>query len=118
MLGGTHERRQEHRRGEVRETPMQGLLTWSATAALFASLLSGCAAQAEVSGSPAGKGTSAGSSPIDPPPQRRLQTILESPSPFDSRGQANHGVSEAQAETNTPSPDYPNHPQPGPSPPP
>ncbi len=80
---------------------MQGLLTWIATAALFASLLSGCAAQAEVSGSPAGKGTSAVSSPIDPPPQRRFETILEAPSAFDCRGQGARGdVFEKQCESN------------------
>ncbi len=81
---------------------MQRSLTWIATAALFASLLSGCAAQAELSGSPAGKGTSAVSSPIDPPPQRRLETILGAPSAFDCRGQgAREDLFEKQCESNT-----------------
>ena len=80
---------------------MQRSLSWIATAVLFASLLSGCAAQAEFSGTPAGKGTSAVSSPIDPPPQRRFETILEAPSAFDCRGQANDDVFEEQCESNT-----------------
>ncbi len=81
---------------------MQGLLTWIATAALFASLLSGCAAQAEFSGSPAGKGTSAVSSPIDPPPHRRPESIFQAPSAFDCRGQgAREDVLEKQCESNT-----------------
>ena len=81
---------------------MQRSLRWTATAVLFASLLSGCAAQAEFSGSPAGKGTSAVSSPIDPPPQRHLETILHAPSAFSCRGQeANDDVFEEQCESNT-----------------
>ena len=81
---------------------MQRSLTWIATAALFTNFLSGCAAQAELSGSPAGKGTSAVSSPIDPPPQRRLEAILGAPSAFDCRGQgAREDVFEKQCESNT-----------------
>ena len=78
---------------------MQGSLTWIATAVLFASLLSGCAAQTEFAGSPAGKGTSAVSSPIDPPPQRR--SIFGAPSAFDCRGQGARGdLFEQQCESN------------------
>jgi len=80
---------------------MQGSLSWIATAVLFASLLSGCAAQAEFAGSPAGKGTSAVSSPIDPPPQRGFETILGAPSAFDCRGQGARGdLFEQQCESN------------------
>ena len=79
---------------------MQRSLRWIATAVLFASLLSGCAAQAEFSGSPAGKGTSAVSSPIEPP-QRHLETILHAPSAFSCQGQANDDVFEEQCESNT-----------------
>jgi hypothetical protein len=81
---------------------MQSSLTWIAIAALLTSFLSGCAAQAELSGSPAGKGTSAVSSPIGPPPQRRLETILGAPSAFDCRGErAREDVFEKQCESNT-----------------
>jgi hypothetical protein len=81
---------------------MQRSLTWIATAVLFASLLSGCAAQTEFAGSPAGKGTSAVSSPIGPPRQRRFETILGAPSAFDCRGQEkNDDVFEEQCESNT-----------------
>ena len=81
---------------------MQRSLTWIATAALFAWFLSGCAAQTEFSGSPAGKGTSAVSSPIDPSSQRRFETILEAPSAFDCRGQGARGdLFEKQCESNT-----------------
>ena len=79
---------------------MQRSLSWITTAVLFASILGGCAAQAEFSGSPAGKGTSAVSSPIDSPPQRRFETILGAPSAFDCRGQANDDVFEEQCESN------------------
>jgi hypothetical protein len=93
-----------------RETAMQGSLTWIATAALFASLLSGCVAQAEVSGrtvlhgmsSPAGKEAAVESSPIDRSSHRRLETILHAPTAFDCRGQgANDDVFEEQCESNT-----------------
>jgi len=81
---------------------MQRSLSWIATAVLFASLLSGCAAQAEFSGSPARKGTSAVSSPIDPSSHRHLETILHAPSAFSCRGQgANDDVFEEQCESNT-----------------
>jgi len=80
---------------------MRRSLSWIATAALFAWFLSGCAAQTEFSGSPAGKGTSAVSSPIDPPPQRGFETILEAPSAFDCRGRGARGdVFEQQCESN------------------
>jgi hypothetical protein len=80
---------------------MRRSLSWIATAALFAWFLSGCAAQTEFSGSPAGNGTSAVSSPIDPPPQRRFETILEAPSAFDCRGRGARGdVFEQQCESN------------------
>ena len=80
---------------------MQRSLTWIATAVLFASLLSGCAAQAEFSGSPAGRGTSAMSSPIDPSSHRHLETILHAPSAFSCQSQANDDVFEEQCESNT-----------------
>ncbi len=82
---------------------MQRSLTWIATAALFASVLSGCAAQAELSGrtvshgmsSPAGKEAAGESSP-------RLESILHAPSAFDCRGQgADDDVFEEQCESNT-----------------
>ncbi len=88
---------------------MQRSLTWIATAALFTSFLSGCAAQAELSGktvpsdmnSPAGKGTSAVSSPVDRP-HRRLESIFGAPSASDCRGQgAREDVFEQQCESNT-----------------
>ena len=80
---------------------MQRSLTWIATAALFAWFLSGCAAQTEFSGSPAGKGTSAVSSPIDPSSHPHLETILQAPSAFSCQGQgANDDVFEEQCESN------------------
>jgi len=79
---------------------MQRSLSWIATAVLFASVLSGCAAQPEFAGSPAGKGTSAVSSPIEPP-LRRFETILGAPSAFDCRGQGARGdLFEQQCESN------------------
>ena len=81
---------------------MQRSLTWIATAALFAWFLGGCAAQTEFSGSPAGQGTSAVSSPIDPSSHRHDETILHAPSAFSCQGQgANDDVFEEQCESNT-----------------
>ena len=90
---------------------MQGSLARIATAALFTSVLSGHAAQGELPGStvphgtssPAGKGTSATSSPIDRPPH---DTILNAPSAFNCRGEGAYAdVFERQCESNTDSND-------------